>query len=136
MPFTHQRTIRFADTDAAGVVYFANTLSICHEAYEEALIAAGIELNSFFKSANVIVPIAKSEADYRRPLACGDRVRIAVTPAALSENSYEVRFEIVKLGTPEKVAAVVRTEHVCLDTRTRKRVALPPQLAAWVARPT
>jgi 1,4-dihydroxy-2-naphthoyl-CoA hydrolase len=136
VPFTHQRTIRFADTDAAGVVYFANTLSICHEAYEESLIAAGIELNSFFKSANVIVPIAKSEADYRRPLACGDRVRISVAPAALSENSYEVRFEMTRLGTPEKVAAVVRTEHVCLDASTRKRVALPPQLAAWVARPT
>ena len=136
MPFTHQRTIRFADTDAAGVVYFANTLSICHEAYEESLIAAGIELNSFFKSANVIVPIAKSEADYRRPLACGDRVRISVAPAALSENSYEVRFEMTRLGTPEKVAAVVRTEHVCLDASTRKRTALPPQLAAWVARPT
>jgi 1,4-dihydroxy-2-naphthoyl-CoA hydrolase len=32
MPFSHHRTVRFADTDAAGVVFFARTLAICHEA--------------------------------------------------------------------------------------------------------
>jgi hypothetical protein len=40
MPFSYVRTVRLADTDAAGVVYFARTLSICHEAYEAALAAA------------------------------------------------------------------------------------------------
>jgi len=35
MPFTYSRTVHFADTDAAGVVFFANFLAICHEAYEE-----------------------------------------------------------------------------------------------------
>ena len=42
MPFVYHRTIRFADTDAAGVVFFPNYLTICHEAYEESLAAAGI----------------------------------------------------------------------------------------------
>ena len=44
MPFEYQRTVHFADTDAAGVVFFANYLAICHEAYEESLGAAGIGL--------------------------------------------------------------------------------------------
>ena len=48
MPFEYPRTIRFADTDAAGVVYFAQILSICHEAYEASLQASGIELRQFF----------------------------------------------------------------------------------------
>ena len=132
MAFGYLRTIHFSDTDAAGVVYFANTLSICHEAYEEALGAAGIELHAFFSAKNVIVPIAKTEAEYLRPLAVGDKVRVAVTPTPLTENSYEVGFEIVKLGPKEKAAARVRTEHVCLDAGSRKRVSLPPDLAAWV----
>jgi 1,4-dihydroxy-2-naphthoyl-CoA hydrolase len=130
--FAYLRTIHFSDTDAAGVVYFANTLSLCHEAYEESLSAAGIELHAFFSAKNLIVPIGKSEAEYLRPLAVGDKVRIAVTPTALSENSYAVRFEIIKLGPKEKAAARIRTEHVCLDAGTRKRTPLPPDLAAWV----
>jgi 1,4-dihydroxy-2-naphthoyl-CoA hydrolase len=133
MPFTYHRTVHFADTDAAGAVFFANYLAICHEAYEEALGAAGIELNSFFADTGVVVPIAKSEASYLRPLQVGDKLRVSVTPAKLGENSYEIRYEIFRLGPPEKVAGRVRTEHVCIDSKSRGRLALPAALAAWVS---
>ena len=132
MAFSYFRTVRFADTDAAGVVYFANYLSMCHEAYEDSLAAGGIELQSFFQNAGVVVPIAKSEAEYLRPLRPGDRLRISVTPEALTENSYSVRFEIHRLNAVEKLAARVRTEHVATSPEKRQRVALPPALAAWV----
>jgi len=132
MSFSYHRTVHFADTDAAGVVFFANYLAICHEAYEEALAAAGIELKGFFADTGVVVPIAKSEADYRRPLGCGEKLRVSVQPALLSENSFEIRFEIAKLGPPEKIAARIRTEHVCIASKTRERAPLPPALAAWV----
>jgi 1,4-dihydroxy-2-naphthoyl-CoA hydrolase len=132
MPFSYHRTIHLADTDAAGVVFFANLLAICHEAYEEALAAAGVELNGFFRDNALVVPIAASEASYHRPLAAGDRVRVTVAPATLTENSFEIRFEIIKLGPrAEKLAVRARTEHVCIDAKTRGRLPLPPDLAAW-----
>jgi 1,4-dihydroxy-2-naphthoyl-CoA hydrolase len=132
MPFIHHRTVRLADTDAAGVVYFARTLSICHEAYEESLAAAGIDLGALLGPGDIIVPIVKSEAEYLRPLRVRDRLRVTVTPEPLSENSFAVRFEIVRLGPPDKLAARVRTEHVCTSPSKRERVALPPTLATWV----
>ena len=46
--FVYTRSIRFHETDAAGVVYFANVLVLCHEAYEASLAAAGIDLGEFF----------------------------------------------------------------------------------------
>lgn len=132
MSFSYHRTMHFPDTDAAGVVFFANYLSICHEAYEEALAAAGIPMGTFFADHGVVVPVAKSEASYLRPLVCGDKVRVAVNPAALSENSYVVDYVIWKQGTAEKRAAVIRTEHVCISSQTRERLPLPAPLAAWV----
>ena len=132
MSFSYHRTMHFPDTDAAGVVFFANYLSICHEAYEEALAAAGIPMGTFFADHGVVVPVAKSEASYLRPLVCGDKVRVAVNPAALSENSYVVDYVIWKQGTAEKRAAVIRTEHVCICSQTRERLPLPAPLAAWV----
>jgi 1,4-dihydroxy-2-naphthoyl-CoA hydrolase len=132
MPFSYHRTIHLSDTDAAGVVFFARLLAICHEAYEEALAAAGIELNGFFRDNAVGVPITSSEASYLRPLAAGDRVRVTVAPGILTENSFEIRFEIVKLGPrTEKLAVRARTEHVCIDAKTRGRRPLPPGVAAW-----
>jgi 1,4-dihydroxy-2-naphthoyl-CoA hydrolase len=132
MPFTYERTIHFADTDAAGVVFFANYLRLCHEAYEEALGAAGINLARFFADTGTVVPIAKSEAEYLRPLAVGDRIRVVVTPRGLSENSFTLAFELTRVGPPAKLAGRARTEHVCIATVTRQRVALPIALAAWV----
>jgi 1,4-dihydroxy-2-naphthoyl-CoA hydrolase len=132
MAFSYLRTIHFPDTDAAGVVFFANYLVICHEAYEEALGAAGIELKTFFADTGVVVPIIKSEAEYLRPLACGEKIRVGVHPDLLTEATYAVRYEVIRLGAVEKLAARVRTEHVCIATQSRERRALPPPLAVWV----
>lgn len=133
MAFLYTRTIRLADTDAAGVVFFARTLAICHEAYEESTAFAGIPLQSLLGAADIIVPIAKSEAEYLRPLKVGDKVRISVTPEPISANSFAIRFEVVKIGPPDKVAARIRTEHVCTSLSKRERVPMPGNLAAWVA---
>lgn len=132
MPFTYSRTTHFSDTDAAGVVFFANYLAICHEAYEESLAAAGMDLKRFFSDNAVVVPIAKSEAEYLRPISFGDKLTVGVEPKALSDNSFEIRYILSRLGPPEKCAARVRTEHICIDSGTRARKSLPKALAEWV----
>ena len=132
MPFTYQRTIHFPDTDAAGVVFFPRYLSICHEAYEEALADAGMDVKEFFSSQSLIVPVSKSNADYLRPLYCGDKLRVIVRPTLLTESTYSVDYEMVRLGSPEKLAAQVRTHHVCISASSRDRTALPAGLANWV----
>jgi 1,4-dihydroxy-2-naphthoyl-CoA hydrolase len=132
MAFVYHRTVHFSDTDAAGVVFFANYLAICHEAYEESLAAAGLDLKTFFSEHAVAVPIAHSRAEYLRPLGCGDKVRVTLTPAQLDDSSFALDCELHRLGRPEKLAARVRTEHVCIASQTRERCALPAPLAAWI----
>lgn len=133
MPFDYLRTVHFPDTDAAGVVFFPAYLSMCHEAYEEALAAAGLDVRSFFSaSSGMVIPISRSEADYLRPLRVGDRLRIRVTPRRTDAHSFALAFEMTRLGPPEKVAARVQTHHVCIDAESRGRIPLPDGLASWV----
>ncbi|MBP6506604.1 MAG: acyl-CoA thioesterase [Opitutaceae bacterium] len=132
MSFVYQRTVHFSDTDAAGVVFFANYLAICHEAYEESLAAAGLEVATFFSANGIVVPIAKSTADYLRPLRVGDKLRVSVKPELLSENSFAIAYELFRSGPPEKLAARVRTEHVSTSLQLRQRVPLPPALTGWI----
>lgn len=133
MAFSYARTIHFPDTDAAGVVFFARYLSICHEAYEESLAAAGVPLATFFADHGVVIPIAKSEASYLRPLLCGDKIRVDLTATRLSENSFALDYVLWKTGAADKRAAVARTEHVCISSTTRERQPLPPAISAWLA---
>ncbi|MCC5022836.1 MAG: acyl-CoA thioesterase [Candidatus Synoicihabitans palmerolidicus] len=130
--FTYTRTIHFPDTDAAGVVFFVRYLAIAHEGYEEALASVGMPLATFFADHGVIVPIAKSEASYLRPLTCGDQVEVELTPSRLSEHSFALDFVMWKLTPVRKRAAVIRTEHMCIASASHHRLALPTPLANWV----
>ena len=133
MPFTYERTIRMADTDAAGIMFFANYLALCHEAYEESLAAAGINIQDFFSGSDLIVPISQSSADYLRALQCGEQVRISVEPKAISENSFTIDYTITRLTPPSKIAARAQTTHVCTSRSQKGRSPFPSNLAAWVA---
>jgi len=133
MPFSYTRTVHFADTDAAGVVFFARYLSICHEAYEEGVAAAGLRFGALFEGGETMVPVSKSEARYLRPLFAGDKLRIDVRHERLTPDSFALNYDLFKLGNPEKLAAVVRTEHVCVNTRLRERQQLSPELERALA---
>ncbi len=129
MSFTSSRTIRFQDTDAAGVVYFANVLAICHEAYEESLAASGINIKSFFTNSTVAIPIVHASVDFFRPMFCGDKILIHLTPQYLGSDYFELAYKIVALN--EQQAAKAITEHVCINPASRKRQELPIEVKQW-----
>ena len=132
MPFTHNRTVRFQDTDAAGVVYFANVLSICHEAYEASLAASGINLKSFFNNPTAAIPIIHASVDFLRPMFCGDKLLIHLTPQQLSENKFEIAYQIVAASSSEQQLAKAITKHVCINPITRTRTQLPEAITHWL----
>lgn len=131
MSFTYDRTVRFGDTDAAGVVYFANVLSICHEAYEAALIAAGIDARSFFSGQELAVPIVHGEVDFHQPMRCGDRLVVQVLPIMTTASEFEVRY-VVRLEGFDRPVSHGLTRHVCIDVKTRKRVFIPAMVKQWI----
>lgn len=132
MPFTHPRTVRFQDTDAAGVVYFANVLSICHEAYEASLMASGINLQSFFNNPTVAIPIVHASVDFLRPMFCGDQLLIHLAPQYLSEYKFEISYQVVMASSPEQLLAKAITLHVCIDSITRSKTPLTDAIVQWL----
>ncbi len=129
MPFTYNRIIRFHDTDAAGVVYFANVLSICHEAYEESLVASGINLKDFFTNTSVGFPIVHANVDFLRPMFCGDNLAISLVPQKLSVDKFEITYEVT--NTDVLVAKAI-TRHVCIDVSSRSKQELPDEMSEWL----
>lgn len=128
--YQFQRVIRFGETDAAGVVYFAQLLSICHEAYEAAIAELGFDLRSFFSDRGaVILPIVHAEIDYQRPVYCGDRLEIELQATALSSDRFRVDY---RLTHAEQPVATAQTVHLCLDRQTRQRSPLPDRLQGWL----
>ncbi len=132
MAFIYPRTVRFQDTDAAGVVYFANVLSMCHEAYEASLGAAGVDLKSFFSVADIALPIVHASVDFFKPMFCGDRLDIHLTARSPHADEFELDYQIFAIGAP-KPLSVAFTRHVCIHRATRSRHPLPDFLPGWCA---
>jgi len=130
MPFIYKRVIRFSDTDAAGIVYFANVLSICHEAYEASLIAANINLKLFFSNPTIAIPIVHASIDFLRPLFCGDEINITLQPQQLSVDKFEINYQF--LGIKEQLMAKAITRHVCINSTTRNKQELASEIMLWL----
>ncbi len=131
MQFTYNRTVRFQDTDAAGVVYFTNVLAISHEAYEASLAASGINLQSFFNNSEAAIPIIHASVDFFRPMFCGDKLLIHLTPQQQNENQFEITYQIVAASSEQQLAKAI-TKHVCIDPVTRTRNQLPTEIIQWL----
>ena len=130
MAFSYEYRIQFRDTDAAGVVYFANIISICHIAYEASLIAADINMKIFLNNPEFAVPITHVSADFYKPLCCGDRVIIELMPRSIDIHKFEIKYQI--LSTNSVVLAIAITKHIVIDPQTRKRKELPEALNNWL----
>ncbi|NEQ95404.1 MAG: acyl-CoA thioesterase [Cyanothece sp. SIO2G6] len=143
MPFIYQRTVQFRDTDAAGVVYFANVLSMCHEAYEASLQAVGMELRQFFGDRHRAIPIVHAAVDLFQPMFCGESYLITLTPQLLKPSEFAIRYRVFAEAesgdkqqaggeSRERAIAQATTRHVCIDPSQRTRQPLNPPIRHWL----
>ena len=127
------RTVRFGDTDAAGVVHFTRVLSWCHEAYEESLERFGIAAGAVFPRPaavpEVALPIVRCGADFLAPLACGDPLTIQLEPQRLDPGCFEVRYSFL---SGERRVARGLTRHLAIRGDSRARCPLPPAINRWL----
>ncbi|MCM1981446.1 acyl-CoA thioesterase [Lyngbya confervoides] len=132
MAFTYHHRVRFRETDAAGVAYFAEVLSVCHAAYEESLLQCGINLRDFFEQAPTAIPITHTCVDYLQPAFCGDLQRVYLVPHQLSEAMFEIRYEIFSEQPDPKLVSRALTRHVCIDRQQRRRSPIPAEMLQWL----
>jgi len=127
------RTVRFGDTDAAGVVHFHQLLSWCHEAYEESLERFGIAAAEVFPRPGhtpaVALPIVHCQADFLAPLACGDPLAIKLAPRRIDPGCFELAYTLHSGG---REAARALSRHLAINSSSRARCPLPEPLVRWL----
>ena len=132
MPFYYTRIVHFQDTDGAGVVYFANVLAMCHEAYEASLVAFGINLKVFFSDLEMAIPIIHANVDFRRPMFCGDELNIELMPKSWGDDEFEISYQVFFKEGKKKWVARAITKHVCINPQSRNRQKLSDEIRGWL----
>ena len=131
-----QRTVRFGETDAAGVMHFHRLLRWCHEAWEESLNRYGIGACTIFPGCRdaserptIALPVVHCEADFQRPVHGGDDLRILLEPQRLNPGCFEVRYRF-QIEEAEVARGLIR--HLAIETESRRRCALPEPIDLWL----
>lgn len=123
--FETQVDVRLYDTDAAGIVFFANYFRIAHDAYQAFMKSIGHGLDRIIGQSDYLLPIVHAEADYKKPLVLGSTVRVSVK-GQVKDTSFVVSYTLKDGGGI--TVAQLQTVHVAMDKKTGKKIALPEEI--------
>lgn len=119
--------VRYADTDAMGVVYYANYLAYFEVGRVELLRAAGAD-NRAIEEAGAVAAVTRADCRYLAPARFDDLLAIHTSLAELGRASLRFEYE-VRREADGALLAEGFTEHVCLDRQTCVRHACQPASA-------
>jgi|ERR1700722_1101163 len=122
--FIYHTQVRLKDTDATGVLYFAEQFRMALEAFEEFLKERGFSLPQLFSSP-YLMPIVHAEGDYFAPLTVGDELAIALSVIKLGTSSVTIECSFRSRNI---VVGKVQIVHVVIEKETRNAVPIPDLL--------
>jgi 1,4-dihydroxy-2-naphthoyl-CoA hydrolase len=120
--FTYTTKIRLHDTDAAGIIFFANQFKIIHDAYEDLLEKFGWSFQKMLKGTDYFLPIVHAESDYLTPVLVGDKIVIAIKVGHIGSTSFSFEYTLKRGKT---LVGRAKTVHVTINQKTRKKIPLP-----------
>lgn len=133
MAFVWPVRVYWEDTDAGGVVYYANYLKFMERARSEWLRAHGFEQDILRDEEGVVFVVRRVEIDYLAPARFNDPLEITVELAGAGRASLDVT-QTVSVGPTRLASAAVKL--VCVDATRFKAVKIPEPILQALARAT
>lgn len=123
--FTYPIRIYYEDTDAGGVVYYANYLKFFERARTEMLRARGFEQDEIKANDGVIFAVRSVQVDYLRPALFNNLLQVSSNVTDIKKASLTFSQQINRDGEP-LCTGIVRI--ACLDAQTLRPKAIPDYL--------
>jgi acyl-CoA thioester hydrolase len=125
--FSWNLRVYFEDTDAGGIVYYANFLKFFERCRTEWLRALGVEQTRLATQARLQFVVAQVGVDYLRPARLDDDLTITARIGELAR-SYLVFDQRALRGA--ELLAQAKVKVACVDTVRLAPARLPAELTA------
>ena len=123
-PFRWPIRVYYEDTDAAGIVYYANYLKYLERSRTEWLAAMGFALAELELQHSAVFVVHRVEIDYRRPARLGDLLTVTVEPVEVGRSRVVVLQDVHQEDTVLTNARVTLA-YVARDTWLPTRMPAP-----------
>jgi len=119
--------VYYEDTDAAGVVYYANYLKYMERARTEWLSSLGVDVGELERVEGIVFVVHRVEIDYRLPARLGERLGATVALVELHRARIAVLQEVRRNGD---VLTHARVALACLNRASWRPARIPAVLRA------
>jgi acyl-CoA thioester hydrolase len=123
--FTHEVSVYWEDTDAGGVVYYANYLKFMERCRTEWLRALGVDQQRLRAERNLQFVVVNVSVDFLRPAVLHDEILVTAELDRLTGATIHFKQTIMR-GVEQLIDATTRV--ACLDSGTLKPRAIPKDL--------
>lgn len=123
-PFVHPVRVYWEDTDAGGVVYYANYLKFMERARTEWLRSLGFEQQVLRESHGVVFVVRRVEIDYLSPARLDDLLVVTTQRTEMTRTCLTVSQEIAA----DNLLTRAKVQIVCIDPESFKPVKIPEPL--------
>ena len=123
-PFTHRIRVRFAETDAMGIVHHSRYLLYLEETRVAYLRDLGHPYAEM-RAEGVDYAVLECFVQYRQPLRFDEQVDVHLSLAAITRTSFQMAY---LLTVDAEVRATGVTVHGCITAAGR-----PTRLPSWLA---
>ncbi len=132
MSFAFPLRVYYEDTDAGGIVYYANYLKFIERARSEALLALGISQTALSAAQGVVFAVRAVAVDYLAPARLEDELVVTTTVTAIGGARIEMAQDVLRGGTTLVRAKVTL---VCIG-RDGRAARVPAEVRAALTGPT
>lgn len=126
-----QIRVYYEDTDAGGVVYYANYLKYFERGRTEYFRERGVDIASY-AAAGILFVVAHAEIDYRQPARYNDLLELDVEIVDFSRASLTFSH-LIRLQGTDRVIAEGWARLVCVDERFKPK-RLPEEIIQIVTK--
>ncbi len=120
--------IYWEDTDAGGIVYYANYLKFMERSRTEWLRAAGVEQAPLKEQHGLMFVVVDIEAHYRKPARYDDELLVTCIIEDRSRASLTFQQRIYRGGFNGELLVEGKVRVACLDAVSLKPTAMPADL--------
>lgn len=115
--------VYYEDTDAGGIVYYANYLKYLERARTEFLRSFGIEQDELEKRENIIFAVHNMTIDYLKPAFFNDLLNVSAIIAEMRKAS--IYFHQTVSNQQQETLCKARVKIACIHSKTLKPISLP-----------
>src|SRR5271169_6364089 len=123
--FAKSFNVYWEDTDAGGVVYYANYLKFLERGRTDWLRAMGVDQQQLRAQRSLQFVVVNITVDFLRPAVLHDEILVTAELERLRGATIHFKQTVMR-GDEQLIDASVRV--ACLDSRTLKPCAIPADL--------